>query len=430
MVPVPPELEVLVPSLAARRLSVSDFSVSRQKWGELHGYRMLPVRVRQIQREGNWVRVDFDGVREGREAGSEVFQLAWNEGEEGPAPFALNQAVSIWVSPAGSVDGFELGRSVYRWRHLSDGAVELQVLDQMVDGGTVIVRMIPDRYSGSEVGRTVYWKGEGLCTGAAGAIPLGWKIYPDDLAAAQEKLAGEAKKAVWVSPGMTPAEDEIRVLLRNFAGTGVVAAAAVRGSGAAVPFKIRLRAEPMATSAHSKRVAERQGNKSGSRTSPPAAAKKGALSGLFSAGSKDKESGEKPDAQATPESVGGNEGAKEAPSRPGSTNAGVPALPVREEAAPPAAQPAAAEAPAPPAPVAETARFDERWYDLLKERALKYRRQALEGLSSKRSPGSAISQDWVEVAYESQPGEPLRAVVATLPQVPKKQFVPESRGMP
>lgn len=426
MAPLPPELEALVPLLASRRLNVNDFALSRQRWAEFHGYRKLQVRVRQITREGNWVRVDFDGIREGRVAGPEVFRLAWNEGEEGPAPFASNQRVAIWVSPEGSVDGFELGHAIYRWRHLTDGTVELQVLDEMVDGGTVLVRMIPDRYSGSEVGRTLYWKGEGLCTGAAGTVPLGLKIYPDDLVAAREQLPGEARKTVWVAPGMTAAEDEIRVLLRNFAGRSVVAEAPVSRPGGVEPFKIRLRAEPMATSAHSKRVAERQGSKSGagwSRTATPAAAKhgggskesSGGLAGLFSGTPKDRESVEKPAEALNPEQAAPPSSIALAPTA---------AKPQMAEAA--ADKPAASGTPPEPAP--EKARFDERWYDVLKERALKHRRQALDGLASSRSPGSAISQDWVEVVYESRPGEPLRAAVASLPQVPKKQFVPELRA--
>lgn len=437
MAPIPAELDALVPSFAARRLTVNDFSVSRREWATLHHYRKLEVRVRQINREGAWVRVDFDRTREGKPSKSGIYRMAWNEGEEGPAPFAQNQRIWIWVSPDNKVDGFEMGRAVHRWRHLPDGTVELQVLDEMIDGGTTLVRMIPDRYSGSEVGKTIYWKGEGLCTGAAGSVPLGQRIHSDDLAEALTNLGPEVRKTSWVIPGTTSCEDELRVLLRDFAGPGVVADAATPENKANEPFKLRLRMEIPASQ---KKASDRQSSRSGAgwnRNATPQAAKKAsggaldsALTSLFGpSAAKDKKetSAETSAAKDKASSPSGQPGA-------GETGAGNPGAPATATTSLPAPVPTpAGQAPAatpPPAPEPEKVRFDERWFDALKEKALKHRKLALDALSSGRSPGNAVSETWVEVAYENRPGEPLRATAATLPLVPKKQFVPESRAMP
>lgn len=442
MAPLPAELESLVPSLAARRLSVPDFAQSRERWADFHRYRKEEVRVRQINREGAWVRVDFDNAREGREAAVEIFQMAWNEEEEGPAPFACNQRLWIWVSPEGSVDGLELGREVHRWRQRADGTVELQVRDEMVDGGTVLVRMIPDRYSGSEVGKTVYWKGEGLCTGAAGEVPTGREIHPDDLAAAEAALGPDGKKMAWISPGMTACEEEIRLLLQEFAARmpGVVAAAPGLSSGQ--PFKIRLRAEKGVGSAPRKNTGDRAASSGGTgwgRASAPAAAKKASggtgdgsnvLASLFA----------KTNAEKAEEKPVAREKASGTASRAGSSSAAAtepreaPAMPDSAAGKPAGLnEPSVAGSPGASGPVepeVEVARFDERWFDALKEKAIRRRREAFDLLSRSRSPGSGISHEWVAVTYENQPGEPLRAAVATLPLVPIKQLVPESRGEP
>jgi hypothetical protein len=435
MAPIPAELDSLAPSFAARRLTVTDFTLSRQQWATLHHYRKFEVRVRQINREGAWVRVDFDRTREGKPSKSGIYRMAWNEGEEGPAPFAQNQRLWIWVSPDNKVDGFEMGRAVHRWRHLPDGTVELQVLDEMIDGGTALVRMIPDRYSGSEVGKTFYWKGEGLCTGAAGTIPLGQRIHSDDLAEALTNLGPEAQKTSWVSPGTTSYEDELRVLLRDFAGPGVVADAATPGNQANEPFKLRLRMEIPSSQ---KKASDRQASQGGAgwnRNAAPAAVKKSsggsldsALTSLFGKEVKGKEK-EKPAETSPATDKASNSSSQPGASSNGTANPGSAAIPSPSSPASPPAGQAVAATP-PPAPEPEKVRFDERWFDVLKEKALKHRKLALDALSNGHSPGNAVSQTWVEVAYENRPGEPLRATAATLPLVPKKQFVPESRVMP
>lgn len=449
MAPLPPDLQALVPCLASRRLSVNDFLTSREQWAQFYHYRKLEARVRQTQRDGAWVRVDFDQAREGRDMGGEIFRMAWNEEEDGPAPFACNQRIWIWVSPDGSVDGFELGHSVHRWRHRADGAVELEIADLMVDGGTVLVRVIPDRYSGSEVGKTVYWKGEGLCTGAVGSVPAGRKIHPDDLAAALAGLgAREGKKTDWVSPGTTVCEDEIRLLLRDFAAPLAVAEAR---AGRGDPFKLRL-----TSGSSAKKGEERPAPKSGAgwgRSSPPPAARKAsgsavdmgaAFSAFFKKGEKESEEGRKDagsakrppasqpghaEAARQPEAAQGSvagspaAGASLLQAAPGGTATGQVAGKIAETAVP-----AAAVVAAPPEP--EPVRVDERWFDALRDLALHHRRKALDELTRTRSPGSAISQEWVEVRYENQPGEPLRAEASTLPLVPARQLVPELRAMP
>jgi len=454
------ELGELLPLLASRRMNVRDFAASREGWARLFGYERLEVRVRDLARDGDWLRVAFDQRREGRRPDGQVYQLAWNLSEQGPAPFAPYQAVSIWVSPDGDVDGFVLGHSVYRWRHREDGTVELQVVDRLVDGGVVLVQLIPDRYAGTGVGTVYFWEGEGLCVGAGGSVPSGLSYHPDDLEPMPgSSLAGYSPvgdepngKTSWVRPGLTPYLDEIRLVLRDLS---ILPNGMVEKQRApdrlipvgAKPAKIRLRGGERQEKKRKKafrfggnRSVEKVGlswgrkNDSSPVGEPDAdGSKKG---GLFQQ-LLGKKSGERGPAEG--------EADEEAESAPETSESARDEMP--EGAAVTSAEEEDSAATSDP----EDEERDEEdlplvggggevsagkrpqkagWIRAIERETLQHRRKAFERFSSCESPGRSVSKKWVNVRYQNGPGEPLEAEPATLPLVPRDQLVSETRLEP
>ncbi|MEO0446916.1 MAG: hypothetical protein AAF191_12655 [Verrucomicrobiota bacterium] len=390
-------LEAWIPHFAARRLHVRDFAEFFGGLADLFQVQRIEAYVAYIEEmPDGTVEVIFEVPSEMDES-VEAFELSWSTESDGPLPLQQGVGLSLWVTPTGGVTGFEVGRVVHSWRHLVDGRVELRIAEQTLDGATVLLPLIPDRYSGSATGVIRYWEGEGTTVGSAGEVPRRRLDDPNDMI-----VEVPSPKSEWIQAGPIHLDEEIAGILSLFPDIRGESQVSIPSSqGQMIP------------------VAKGLNGWSGSKEKPRGMKKttrpRETRVMPSSTGANRWSSASRGSVETTPP-VRSSSSAEATSRHVQPAPMAVPELPKG-----PLEEPPIAETPPPSEPKLPLNLWEEALFSLAEHRMAR----ALALWERSRSPGTAESREWVRVRTTGEKGIG-EADLETLPAVPKAQFVPES----